>query len=86
MGGDLQHGREGLTGERPTGQIGMHALRIGDDVGQHAILFGALGETLELVHKGHTRDSYAKGALEAAKFLAGKPPGRYTMGDVLGIA
>ena len=86
MGGDVQHGREGLTGERPAGQIGMHALRIGDDVGQHAILFGTLGETLELVHKGNTRDSYAKGALEAAKFMAGKKPGRYSMSDVLGIS
>ncbi len=86
MGGDLRHGREGLTGERPPGQIGMHALRVGDDVGRHNIIFGTLGETLELVHEGNTRDSYAKGALEAAKFLAGKPPGRYSMGDVLGIA
>jgi 4-hydroxy-tetrahydrodipicolinate reductase len=85
MGGDLRHGRHGLTGERPPGQIGMHALRVGDDVGRHSIIFGALGETLELIHEGHTRDSYAKGALEAAKFLAGKPPGRYSMSDVLGI-
>jgi len=85
MGGDLRHGREGLTGERPAGQIGMHALRIGDDVGRHSILFGTLGETLELVHEGNSRDSYAKGALEGAKFLAGKPPGRYSMNDVLGI-
>ncbi|MBY0229021.1 MAG: 4-hydroxy-tetrahydrodipicolinate reductase [Gemmataceae bacterium] len=86
MGGDVVHGREGLVGERPAGQIGMHALRVGDDVGRHAIIFGTMGETLELVHEGHTRDSYAKGALEAAKFLAGKGPGRYSMSDVLGIS
>jgi len=83
--GELRHGREGLTGERPRQEIGMHALRVGDNVGEHAIIFSTLGETLELVHKGHTRDSYARGALQAAKFLAGKPAGRYTMNDVLGI-
>ena len=81
----LRHGREGLVGERPPHEIGMHALRTGDNVGEHTIIFSTLGETLELVHKGHTRDSYARGALLAAKFLAGKPPGRYTMNDVLGL-
>ncbi len=60
-------------------------LRTGDNVGEHTIIFSTLGETLELVHRGHTRDSYARGALLAAKFLAGKPPGRYTMNDVLGL-
>ena len=63
----------------------MHALRTGDNVGEHTIVFSALGETLELVHKGNSRDSYARGALAAAKFLAGKPPGRYSMSDVLGV-
>ncbi len=81
----LRHGREGLVGERPPHEIGMHALRTGDNVGEHTIIFSALGETLELVHRGHTRDSYARGALLAAKFLAGRPPGRYTMKDVLGL-
>ena len=81
----IRHGREGLVGERPPHEIGMHALRTGDNVGEHTIIFSTLGETLELVHKGHTRDSYARGALLAAKFLAGKPPGRYTMNDVLGL-
>jgi 4-hydroxy-tetrahydrodipicolinate reductase len=84
-GGDLRHGREGLTGDRPRQEIGMHALRVGDNVGEHAIIFSTLGETLELVHKGHSRDSYARGALLAAKFLATRPAGRYTMNDVLGI-
>jgi 4-hydroxy-tetrahydrodipicolinate reductase len=83
--GEIKHGREGISGERPRHEIGMHALRVGDNVGEHTIVFSTLGETLELWHKGHTRDSYARGALLAAKFLAGKPPGRYSMNDVLGI-
>ncbi|HEY7329622.1 MAG TPA: 4-hydroxy-tetrahydrodipicolinate reductase [Gemmataceae bacterium] len=82
---ELCHGREGLVGERPPHEIGIHALRTGDNVGEHTIIFSALGESLELVHKGHSRDSYARGALLAAKFLAAKPPGRYTMNDVLGL-
>lgn len=82
---DIRHGREGLVGERPAQEIGMHALRVGDNVGEHTIIFSTLGETLELVHRGHTRDSYARGALLAARFLAGKSPGSYTMNDVLGI-
>lgn len=81
----LRHGREGLVGERPLSEIGMHAVRAGDNVGEHTILFAAPGETLELVHKGTSRDSYARGALQAAKFLAGKGAGRYTMADVLGL-
>ena len=82
---ELRHGREGLVGERPRSEIGMHALRVGDNVGEHTIIFSTLGETLELTHRSHTRDSYARGALLAAKFLAGKPAGRYTMEDVLGL-
>jgi 4-hydroxy-tetrahydrodipicolinate reductase len=81
----LRHGREGLVGERPPHEIGIHALRVGDNVGEHTIVFSTLGETLELTHKGHSRDSYARGALLAAKFLAGKPAGRYGMKDVLGL-
>jgi 4-hydroxy-tetrahydrodipicolinate reductase len=81
----VRHGREGLVGERPLGEIGIHAVRAGDNVGEHTIIFSAPGESLELVHKGTSRDSYARGALQAAKFLAGKPAGRYTMDDVLGL-
>lgn len=81
----IRHGREGLVGERPRDEIGMHAVRVGDNVGEHTIVFSTLGETMELVHKAHSRDSYARGALQAAKFLNGKPPGRYAMNDVLGI-
>jgi 4-hydroxy-tetrahydrodipicolinate reductase len=81
----IRHGREGMVGERPAKEIGMHAVRSGDNVGEHTILFSTLGETMELVHKGHTRDAYVRGALQAAKFLATKGPGRYTMADVLGL-
>ena len=82
---DIRHGREGLVGERPAKEIGMHAVRVGDNVGEHTIIFSTLGETMELVHKGHTRDAYVRGALLAAKFLAKQPPGRYSMNDVLGL-
>ncbi len=85
QGGHFVHGREGLVGERQPDEIGLHAVRGGDNVGEHTIIFTTLGETLELVHKGHSRDSYARGALLAAKFLANRPAGRYTMNDVLGL-
>src|SRR5262245_50809190 len=82
---NLVHGREGMVGERPATEIGVHAGRAGDNVGEHTIIFSTLGETLELVHKAYSRDSYARGALLAAKFLANRPAGRYTMADVLGL-
>ncbi len=85
QGGRFIHGREGLVGERTADEIGIHAVRGGDNVGEHTIIFTTLGETLELVHKGHSRDSYARGALLAAKYLANRPAGRYTMNDVLGL-
>jgi 4-hydroxy-tetrahydrodipicolinate reductase len=81
----LRHGREGLVGERPAHEIGVHAIRVGDNVGEHTIIFSTLGETLELSHRAHARDCYARGALQAAKYLADRPPGRYTMNDVLGL-
>jgi 4-hydroxy-tetrahydrodipicolinate reductase len=81
----LSHGREGVVGNRPAHEIGIHAIRVGDNVGEHTIVFSTLGETLELSHRAHTRDCYARGALQAAKFLANKPAGRYTMNDVLGF-
>ena len=73
------------VGERPANEIGIHAIRVGDNVGEHTVIFSTLGETLELTHRAHTRDCYARGAVQAAKFLAGRPPGRYTMNDVLGL-
>ena len=81
----LVHGRDGLVGERTADEIGVHAVRGGDSVGEHTVIFSALGETMELVHKGYSRDSYARGALLAAKFLATKTAGLYTMADVLGL-
>ena len=81
----LRHGREGLVGERPPHEIGVHAIRVGDNVGEHTIVFSTLGETLELTHRAHARDCYVRGALQAAKFLANRPAGRYTMNDVLGL-
>ncbi|QDU60034.1 4-hydroxy-tetrahydrodipicolinate reductase [Planctomycetes bacterium Pan216] len=79
------YGREGITGERPRNQLGVHALRTGDNVGEHTVVFSTLGETLELVHKGSSRDSYVSGAVAAAAYLAGKAPGEYGMADVLGF-
>lgn len=79
------HGREGRVGKRPLNEIGYHALRTGDNVGEHTIVFGLMGETIDLTVKGHTRDSYAYGALAAAKFLVGKGAGLYSMADVLGL-
>ncbi len=81
----LRHGREGLVGERPRDEIGIHAIRVGDNVGEHTIVFSTLGETLELTHRAHTRDCYVRGALQAAKFLANRPAGWYSMSDVLGV-
>ena len=77
------HGREGRIGRRPRNEIGYHALRTGDNVGEHTIVFGLLGETIDLAVKGHTRDSYAHGALLAARFLVQQGPGLYSMADVL---
>jgi 4-hydroxy-tetrahydrodipicolinate reductase len=82
----LRHGREGLLGERPQHEIGLHAIRAGDNVGDHTIVFSTLGETLELSIRAHSRDAYARGALAAAKFLASRPPGSYSMSDVLGLS
>lgn len=79
------HGRSGQTGERTQKEIGIHAIRAGDIVGEHTIIYGALGETIELTHKAHTRDTFASGAVKASKWLAGKKPGLYTMYDVLGL-
>lgn len=78
------HGRHGDVGARPKGEIGLHALRTGDNPGEHTVVFGLMGESLELSHRALNRDGFVRGAIEAAKFLAGKPPGLYTMADLLG--
>lgn len=80
----IQHGRSG-QGVRQPGQIGMHALRLGDEVGRHTVCFGGLGEELQISHKANTRDVFVRGALNAAKWIAGREPGRYSMKDVLGL-
>ena len=82
---ELVHGREGRPGPRPRGEIGLHALRTGDDVGQHSVLFGMLGEELEISVRGRSRDSYAGGAVAAARWAVGRPPGLYGMAEVLGL-
>ncbi len=79
------HGREGRPGQRPQSEIGFHAVRTGDNPGEHTIVFGMLGETLELRVAASGRDCYAQGALLAAKWLANKPAGLYNMNDVLGL-
>jgi len=80
---EQKHGRQGETGERKRHEIGYHAVRIGDNPGEHTILLGLPGETLEITVKASNRDCYASGALAAAKFLYGKPVGLYGMNDVL---
>ena len=82
---DHIHGRSGRPGKRPHSEIGYHALRTGDNVGEHTIVFGMMGETIDLTVKGHTRDSYAYGALAAAKFVVSQGAGLYSMKDVLGL-
>ena len=77
------HGREGQTGAKPDRQIGVHAVRSGDVVGRHEIIFGGIGESITITHEAHSRDTFAKGALEAAAWIHDKPPGLYTMKDVL---
>jgi 4-hydroxy-tetrahydrodipicolinate reductase len=79
------YGRQGLPGERPSREIGMFSLRSGDVVGEHTVSFGTLGERLELTHRAHSRDTFARGALRAARFVAQRPPGLYSMLDVLGL-
>jgi len=82
---DFAFGRQGDTGERPTRQIGFHAIRGGDIVGEHTVMFAGQGERVELTVRSQSRMTYALGALRAAKWLKGKPAGLYDMFDVLGL-
>ncbi len=86
---DLQevgvYARHGITGERKTREIGMQTIRAGDIVGDHTILFGGPGERIEITHRAHTRDTFARGALRAAQWVVQQPPGLYSMGNVLGL-
>lgn len=77
--------REGLIGERPSKQIGVQTIRGGDIVGEHTVLFAGIGERIELTHRASSRDTFAKGAVRAAKWIVGKEPGIYDMHDVLGL-
>jgi len=82
---NAKHGREGDTGVRPAKQIGFHAIRGGDIVGEHTVIFAGTGERVEVTVRSQSRMTYALGALRAAKFLRGKRPGLYEMNDVLGL-
>lgn len=79
------YGREGITGERPRGEIGIHALRGGAIVGEHTVALIADEESVEITHKAYSREAFASGALHAALWLAGRTPGIYTMRHVLGF-
>ncbi len=81
----LRHGREGITGERTSTEVGVHSLRGGDVVGDHTVMFAALGERIELTHKASDRGIFARGALRAAQWVVTQPPGVYDMQDVLGL-
>ena len=82
---DVLHGRHGDVGARTKTEIGMHAIRGGDVVGDHTVLFASPGERVELTHKASSREIFARGALRAAFWAHGKPAGLYTMQDVLGL-
>ncbi len=84
--GCLVHGREGKGALRQAGTIGMHAIRAGDIVGQHSVLYSTLGETVTISHNAHSRDTFVLGALRAAGWVLRQKPGLYTMQHVLGLA
>ena len=89
MGWDLHEvgrfSREGMIGERPGKEIGIQTVRAGDIVGEHTVLFGGLGERIEITHKASSRDTFARGAIRAALWLKGKSIGVHDMQDVLGL-
>jgi len=81
----LRHGRQGITGERTSTEVGVHSLRGGDVIGDHTVIFAALGERIELTHKTSDRAILARGALRAAQWVVSQKPGVYDMQDVLGL-
>jgi 4-hydroxy-tetrahydrodipicolinate reductase len=81
----LRHGRQGITGERTANEIGIHAIRGGDVVGDHTVIFANHGERVELTHKASSRETFANGALRAAQWVVHQKPGGYDMQDVLGL-
>lgn len=81
----MVNGRKGIVGERSKKEVALLSVRAGDIVGEHTVIFGGIGERLELIHRAHSRDTFARGALRAAQWLAKKRPGLYNMDDVLGL-
>jgi 4-hydroxy-tetrahydrodipicolinate reductase len=79
------YARHGIIGQRTDTEIGIQTVRAGDIVGEHTVLFGGLGERLEIIHRAHSRDNFARGAVRAALWVVSKPPGLYDMQDVLGL-
>lgn len=84
-GSTIIHGRQGMIGERPQNEIAVHALRGGDVVGEHTVVFAGIGERVEITHRAHSRATFANGVVRAIRFVIDKSPGLYTMGDVLGL-
>ena len=79
------NGRKGIVGERSKKEIALLSVRAGDIVGEHTVIFGGIGERLEFIHRAHSRDTFARGAIRAAQWLAKQKPGLYGMQDVLGL-
>lgn len=79
------YGRRGMVGARPQAEIGVHTVRAGDIVGEHTVVFGGMGERLEFIHRAHSRDNFARGALRAALWIVDRENGLYDMQDVLGL-
>jgi 4-hydroxy-tetrahydrodipicolinate reductase len=82
---DLRFERSGMIGERPAREIGVQSLRGGDVVGEHTVFFAGAGERIEITHRATSREQFARGAVRAVQWIAGKPAGLYDMGDVLGL-
>jgi 4-hydroxy-tetrahydrodipicolinate reductase len=89
LGRDLEkvgvYGRKGMVGERTKDEIGIQTVRAGDIVGEHTVIFGGTGERLEFIHRAHSRDNFARGAIRAAKWIVSQENGLYDMQDVLGL-
>ena len=82
---NMVHGRKGAVGERKKGELGIHAVRGGEIVGDHTVLYAGPGERVEVTHRAQSRETFASGAMRAAVFVASAKPGLYTMADVLGL-
>ncbi len=79
------YARHGIIGQRTKDEIGIQTVRAGDIVGEHTVLFGGIGERIEVIHRAHSRDNFARGAVRAAQWIVAQPPGLYDMQDVLGL-